>query len=220
MEKHIAIVADGAFPTHPYPLNLLRKADIIICCDNAVVKLERHCGLRCDYIAGDMDSMSPENKLKYRRIIHKESGQEDNDLTKAFRLAMTLKPERISIFGATGLREDHTLGNISLVAEYAPTFKEVEMITDYGIFSPLFNSSVIRCTIGEQLSLFAFDQTLQIKSYGLKYPTDNVVFDLWWKATLNEASSEEVRLEFNHPAPVLLFRNYTTPKTSPLLQQT
>lgn len=205
---HIAIVADGAFPTHPHPLKVLRNADKIICCDNAVLKLERHCGLRCDLIAGDMDSMSPENQIKYKEIIHKESEQEHNDMTKAFRLAMTLKPEKISILGATGLREDHTLGNISLVAEYAKVFRNIEMITDYGIFFPLLDSSAIKCRKGEQISIFAFDQTLRIKSAGLKYPTGNVVFDLWWKATLNEALEEDVHLEFSHPARVIVFRNY------------
>lgn len=129
-------------------------------------------------------------------------------MTKAFRLAMTLSPEKISILGATGLREDHTLGNISLVAEYAKTFRNVEMVTDYGVFFPIFGTSSIKCTAGERLSIFAFDQTVQIKSSGLKYPTDNVVFDLWWKATLNEALAEDVRLEFNHPAIALIFRNY------------
>ena len=209
MAGHIVIVADGAFPTHPYPLEVLRKADKIICCDNAVLKLEKNCSnLRCDFIAGDMDSMSPENQIKYKDIIHKESEQEHNDMTKAFRLAMTLSPEKISILGATGLREDHTLGNISLVAEYAKTFRNVEMVTDYGVFFPIFGTSTIKCTAGEQLSIFAFDQTVQIKSSGLKYPTDNVVFDLWWKATLNEALAEDVRLEFNHPAIALIFRNY------------
>lgn len=209
MAGHIVIVADGAFPTHPYPLEVLRKADKIICCDNAVLKLEKNCSnLRCDFIAGDMDSMSLENQIKYKDIIHKESEQEHNDMTKAFRLAMTLSPEKISILGATGLREDHTLGNISLVAEYAKTFRNVEMVTDYGVFFPIFGTSTIKCTAGEQLSIFAFDQTVQIKSSGLKYPTDNVVFDLWWKATLNEALAEDVRLEFNHPAIALIFRNY------------
>ena len=209
MAGHIVIVADGAFPTHPYPLEVLRKADKIICCDNAVLKLEKNCSsLRCDFIAGDMDSMSPENQIKYKDIIHKESEQEHNDMTKAFRLAMTLSPEKISILGATGLREDHTLGNISLVAEYAKTFRNVEMVTDYGVFFPIFGTASIKCTAGERLSIFAFDQTVQIKSSGLKYPTDNVVFDLWWKATLNEALAEDVRLEFNHPAIVLIFRNY------------
>lgn len=43
---------------------------------------------------------------------------------------------RIDILGATGKREDHTLGNISLLFDYMRQGLDVTMQTDYGSFTP------------------------------------------------------------------------------------
>ena len=42
------------------------------------------------------------------------------------------------------------------------------------------------------------DSTLRIHSEGLVWPLDDVVFDNWWKATLNRAGEDRVKLVFNH----------------------
>ena len=44
--------------------------------------------------------------------------QETNDLTKAVNYVKTLGFREVLILGATGRREDHTLGNISLLAQF------------------------------------------------------------------------------------------------------
>ena len=49
--------------------------------------------------------------------------------------------------------------------------------------------------------------SLRIKSEGLEWPTDGVVFDNWWKATLNRASQDKVRLEFSHRSIALIMLN-------------
>ena len=215
--KHIVILADGTFPKTAYPLSLLHNADVIICCDGAVVKLIQNTELKADYIVGDMDTLDDDNKQRFKDIIIHNPDQETNDQTKAFRFALTLNPTHISILGATGGREDHTLGNISLLAEYAklieniPSIESAEIVTDYGVFTSYSNSCTIQSKAGEQISIFAYDPTLKIKSAGLKYPTDNVIFDLWWKATLNESISDTFSLELSHPSNILIFRLRTYP---------
>lgn len=206
--NHIVILADGDFPTNPYPLNLLSKADTIVCCDNSVLKLTRNTTLEADYIVGDMDSMSPENKLKYKEKITRIPDQETNDLTKAFNFSLKLSPSRITLLGTTGAREDHALANISLLSDYQQLFPHIEIVTDHGIFTAHTDTFTLDSTPGQQVSIFAFDPTVKIKSAGLVYPTDSVVFDLWWKATLNEASSTQFTLTFSHPAKVLVFRTF------------
>lgn len=213
-KKHVVILADGNFPQTAYPLSLLHKADVIICCDGAIVKLLKYTNLQADYIVGDMDTLDEENKRRFKDIIHHNPDQETNDQTKAFHFALTLTPDRISILGATGGREDHTLGNISLLAdytrelEYLPFEPAIEIVTDYGVFNSYSDSCTVESAPGEQVSIFAFDPTLKIKSAGLKYPTDSVTFDLWWKATLNESLSDKFSLELSHPSRILVFRLY------------
>ena len=163
-------------------------------------------GLEPDRIVGDLDSLSPELRERYTDRITQISEQDDNDLTKAFRLALTLSPSRITIVGATGRREDHTLGNISLLLDYAREADcPVEMLTDYGRFEAIFDTATLPSEPGQQISIFAFDNTLTIKSAGLEYPTDQVRFDTLWKATLNEALSASFTLTLSHPSGVLLF---------------
>ena len=58
--------------------------------------------------------------------------QETNDQTKAVNYLMEKGFRRIAIVGATGRREDHTLGNISLLMEYMRMGQKYVMYTDYG----------------------------------------------------------------------------------------
>lgn len=203
--NRVVILANGEFPTCEEPLKCLSMAQKIICCDGAAEKLIKF-GRKPDYIVGDMDSLPVSLQQELQGIIYKSSCQETNDLTKAFNLAQTLNPTSICILGATGLREDHTLGNISLIMDYAVQATcPVEMVTDFGRFISIGDTSTLHCSAGQHISIFAFDHTLKIKSAGLKYPTDSVVFSSLWKGTLNEALSESFTLELSHPCSVLLF---------------
>lgn len=222
----IVILSDGDFPFAAPPLAALERADKIICCDGAVRKLLAYKpDWIPDYIVGDMDTLDAESCEQFKGIIHSNQCVETNDQTKAFSFALGLIPEnenaRIHILGATGKREDHTLGNISLLMDYALENTTIEpfgnrtrpgvtvdILTDYGIFVPRFNTFTASGTPGQQISIFSFDQTLTIRSGGLLYPTDQVVFDLWWKASLNECTGERYTLTFSHPARVLIFENY------------
>ena len=218
MEKTVVIICDGQFPKTEFPRYLIRTADFVICCDGALTKFLRNSKSIYsqerlpDLVIGDMDTLSAPMQKKYADIIVKENEQEHNDQTKAVRWAMSnidgLK--RIYIIGASGGRLDHTIGNASLLMEYTRMFNlsereiYIEMVTDEGSAFAINDSTEFDCGIGRQVSIFSPDNSLRIKSYGLEYPTDEVVFDNWWKATLNKASQDTVRLEFNHPSMALI----------------
>ncbi|AGY54376.1 Thiamine Pyrophosphokinase [Bacteroidales bacterium CF] len=205
--KTYVILADGDFPKHPAAVELLRSASGIVCCDGAAEKLIEN-GFVPDAIVGDMDSLSTDFQNQYRNIIHRDPDQETNDLTKAFDYTLTLSPDKIYILGATGLREDHTLGNISLLTSYSEkTGVPVEMCTDYGKFLSIEGDVEISMKKGDQISLFALDPQTRIISEGLKFPLKEVIFDSWWKGTLNEASSDTVRLRINM-GKVIVFQPY------------
>lgn len=203
--KNVVILAAGDFPQSEAPLTALREADLRICCDSAAEALVAY-GQEPDRIVGDLDSLSRAFRERFADRITHISEQDDNDLTKAFHLALTLSPSRITILGATGKREDHTLGNISLLLDYAREAScPVTILTDYGRFETIFDTATLPSVPGQQISIFAFDNTLTIKSAGLKYPTDQVCFDTLWKATLNEALSSSFTLTLSHACGVLLF---------------
>jgi hypothetical protein len=60
------------------------------------------------------------------------------------------------------------------------------------------------CGQGRSVSIFSPDNSLRISSEGLEYPTDGVIFDNWWKATLNKASQDTVKLTLSHKSMVLI----------------
>lgn len=122
------ILADGDFPSHPLALEWLRQCPYVVCCDGAANTYIRS-GRMPEAIVGDGDSLLPGIKERYASLIHSETEQETNDLSKAFRFCLSQERKRITIMGATGKREDHTIGNVSLLADYMEK-AEVNMMTD------------------------------------------------------------------------------------------
>jgi thiamine pyrophosphokinase len=196
------IVADGNFPTHEIPMGYLEKADVIVCCDGSAGSL-LNIGMVPDAIVGDMDSLSGELKERFSDRIFVDDTQETNDLTKAVEWCHASGYDEITIVGATGKREDHTIGNISLLAEYSE-YVNVKMVTDTGIFLPFRKSCKIETLPGQQVSIFSVSQETEITSSGLRYPLFKRKLKNWWEATLNEAIGDTVELNFEGGA-VLVF---------------
>ena len=216
MHSNVVIICDGVFPKSEYPRYLIRTADFIICCDGALVKFLRNSKAIFgeqrlpDLVTGDMDTLFESMQKKYADIIVKEDEQEHNDQTKAVRWALNNLEgiESIYIIGATGGRADHTIGNAALLMEYTRMFDlngiNIESVTDNGTIFPINDTIEFDCGTGREVSIFTPDNTLRIKSEGLMYPTDEVVFDNWWKATLNKSVSDTVKLTFSHPSMALI----------------
>ena len=188
------ILADGSFPQHEIPVNILHNASQIICCDGAALSLIES-GLEPKAIVGDCDSLTQEILNKYSDRIFKDIEQETNDLTKAVHWCSDRGYDNIVILGATGKREDHTLGNISLLAEYAQ-FINVKMITDTGIFYPVLKSTKFKSSQGQQVSVFSINPQTEITTSGLLYPLKKRQLRNWWEATLNEATGDYFELQF------------------------
>lgn len=115
--KKVVIVADGSFPTHAAPLKSLHEADFVVCCDGAAAALTNY-GIEPGVIIGDLDSLTNELAERFSDRLLPDPDQETNDLTKAVNWCAAHKATDLVILGATGKREDHTLGNISLLASY------------------------------------------------------------------------------------------------------
>lgn len=144
-----------------------------------------------DWIVGDGDSLSEENRLRFQDRIYRNPDQETNDQTKAVSFLASRGIRRIAILGATGKREDHTLGNISLLMEYQRMGLEVVMLTDYGFFVPAVDTQEFMGFPRQQVSVFNFD-AVDLKSEGLRYPVYD--FCYWWQGTLNEVEGDSFRI--------------------------
>lgn len=203
--KKAVVVADGVFPTHHEPLEYLQNAEVIVCCDGSTEGVVE-AGFIPDAIVGDMDSLSEELANSFAGKIYVDDSQETNDLTKAVEWCHASGYDEIVIIGATGKREDHTIGNISLLADYSK-YLNVKMVTDNGIFLPFHKSCKIDTLPGQQVSIFSIDPETEITSHGLRYPLINRKLWNWWQATLNEAVGDSVELKFSG-GPILVFLKF------------
>ncbi|MDE5890777.1 MAG: hypothetical protein K2H10_07165, partial [Bacteroidales bacterium] len=151
----------------------------------------------------------------YSGLIVSVPEQETNDQTKAFNYVVDnfRDVSEIHFIGATGLREDHTIGNISLLMEYARERDldamgiSIDMVSDYSTIFPVTDTIELQCGKGRRISIISPDNSLRISSSGLVWPTDNVIFDNWWKATLNKAEKDTVTLTFNHKSIAIVILN-------------
>ena len=185
------ILANGDYPSADVPVQLLKEAPYVVCCDGGANEyIEK--GYTPDIIIGDGDSLSEENRRLYADLIHHNPDQETNDQTKAIQFLLSQGKKRIAIVGATGKREDHTIGNISLLMEYMRMGVEVCMYTDYGVFVPCKDTCVFECRPGQQVSIFNFTAK-GLKSKGLAYPIYD--FTSWWQGTLNRCTDTSFTIE-------------------------
>ena len=112
------------------------------------------------------------------------------------------------LLGATGRREDHTLGNISYLVTFGEEYPgiDLEMLTDHGRFTAFRGCRRFDTFPRQQVSVFSMDPGQPVSGSGLKWPLDGMRIRRWWQATLNEALADSV--ELRSEGWLVLFRTY------------
>lgn len=200
MDARTAILANGAPPSHPLAVAAFRAARRLVCCDGAYPKALA-LGRDPDLVVGDGDSLTAEQKAALGgRFIH-IAEQDTNDLDKAFRTVSThfCAEDGIVILGAGGLREDHFLGNVFRLPDFARVVPNVEMVTDAGVFSVVTDARVYVCRAGEAVSVFAPEPETHVRSEGLEWPLDGVSLTALWQGTLNRTTGKSFTLWSDRP---------------------
>ncbi len=214
--KHIVILAAGDFPSHPAPLQALRQADTVICCDSAYdewkVQQAKLNEQKPFIVIGDGDSLSEHDKQELGDRWFLVDEQDYNDLHKAMAYATAHYPmptAHYTILGATGRREDHTLGNISYLVTFAEEYPgaDIRMITDHGTFLAMRGSHTFDAFPRQQISIFTPDPATAVTSRGLRWQLEEMHPRMWWQATLNEALENTFTLTSD--GWVILFRTHT-----------
>lgn len=209
MEKRkleIVILAAGDFPSHPLPLRVLREADFVVCCDSAYEAINNEeLRIKNFVVIGDGDSLSGSDKQALGDRWLQVDEQDYNDLHKAMSWATSkfkIQNSQFTILGATGRREDHTLGNISYLVTFAMEYPGIHlaMLTDHGTFRAIgVGTHRFRSFPRQQVSIFVTDPTTALTSEGLRWPLCQMHPRLWWQATLNEALEDSFTLTSTGP---------------------
>ncbi len=197
------ILANGAFPQSDYTRQLLSHAKHIICCDGAIEKLLSHHFMPT-VIVGDGDSLNPADMQRWKSILAMDQSEEYNDLQKALKYCLSHQIDHITLLGCSGLRDDHFLANISIMATYSE-FLSLRMTDDYGTFYPIRHTTTFKSKPGQQVSVFCKDEQLPITYHGLKYPVNHRCFHHLWEGSLNEAVGSEFTIEMHSEGVVLVY---------------
>ncbi len=188
LDPPVVILADGAFPTHDIPVEALHSAGTLICCDGAANRLVGQSPVPT-VVVGDLDSLSAVARKGFGDRLVSLPSQQASDLEKALRWAAENGAEQVTVLGATGRREDHSLGNLlMLLTDFG---MPVSLLTDTGTFSAVRESRSFGAFPGQSVSLFPESAAVHITTSGLEYPIDNGPLAPLHRGTSNRCTGEE-----------------------------
>ena len=189
------IVGNGETPQGEIPLLFLQRAQFIVCCDGALDKL-LHIGIKPNIVIGDCDSISEEKRQQFQDIIIEDQDEEYNDLQKALKYCMKQQLGPVAVLGASGLRDDHQLANLSILNMYSAKM-DLIMVSNYGLFSFISEDTTFASLPGQEVSVFNLDGQAIFSFEGLQYPVHNRRFTQLWEGSLNKALGERFTVKIS-----------------------
>jgi len=159
--------------------------DEIICVDGAT-SFARELGIVPDWVVGDLDSIDDDDQ-KYMeeqgaKFSIYPSQKDPTDTQISLQLAEQLGASKITIWGGTGSRLDHTLSNLYSAANLVKKGKTVQF--DSPILSIYLVKDVLKLSgeIGKTVSVLALgDGASGVSLKGFQYPLDNAEIDSMWQ---------------------------------------
>ncbi|MEI6500771.1 MAG: thiamine diphosphokinase [Armatimonadota bacterium] len=182
------ILCNGQPPSYELLARHLRGAELILCTDGAS-RWVQELGVTPNVLIGDMDSGALTADCE---VIDcgPHDRQEDTDAEKALRLALDRGATEIVMLGATGLRLDHTLGNVWLAARYHEQ-AEIVVADAYGELRVVTGRYALQTRPGARVSLLALTADVTLDTEGLKWPLHGPL-EPGTRGLSNEAVAEEV----------------------------
>ncbi|HFS67547.1 MAG TPA: thiamine diphosphokinase [Flavobacteriia bacterium] len=187
--KKAFLLLNGELPNQ---LSNLQNYDLICATDGALHKLEKFNKIP-DLLTGDFDSST--NHPKNIEIIPTPD-QEDTDFGKMLQILFNKGFKNIDIYGASGLEQDHFLGNLNS----ALVWKNRLELTFYDNHSTYFfakNKTILKNVKGKLISLYPFSKAKKITTKGLQYPLKKEALKIGKRIGIrNFAIESDVKITF------------------------
>jgi thiamine pyrophosphokinase len=197
--KKCIILANGKSPKKSILSLFQRKGySTLICADggaNSALKL----GMLPDVIVGDLDSISSAslNAFKSSSKIIRLRRQNDTDVEKCLKYALSKKFGEVLLVGVTGNRLDHTFCNIGIVLKFFNQIK-ISLIAESSCLRPYTGNVELKTVPGETISIYGISPETRITSNGLKYELKNVSLPFGEReSTSNIAKKNLVKLKIS-----------------------
>lgn len=216
--KKCIILANGKPPRKSVIEFLTKKDfDVLICADGGADSA-RKLNIIPDYIIGDMDSISKPalNYFQGKSIIRRIGRQNDTDVEKCLKFAISKKVSEAILVGVTGDRLDHTFCNLGIVLKFFDKIK-LNIIAESSYLSAYSGNIELKTFPGEIISLYGFNQKTKIKSEGLKYPLKNIPLPFGLsESTSNVADGKKVKLKITG-GKIFIIRDFNNMKKNGLI---
>jgi thiamine pyrophosphokinase len=153
-----------------------------------------------DVIIGDLDSISAEvfKELKSISKIIRLKRQNDTDVEKCLKYAITKKYDGALLVGATGNRLDHTFCNLGIILKFFHQIK-ISLIAEDSFLKAYSGNVELKTFPGESISLYGISPKTIISSKGLKYELKNAALPFGIReSTSNIAKKNFVKLKISN----------------------
>ena len=201
--KPFTIVANGQFPNHPLPLQILYESKTIICTDGSA-NLLIDKGINPNVIIGDMDSLLIDNKAFSGQFI-KDSNQENTDLEKAFEWCIKNNVNTINVLGASQQREDHSIANLYLLSTYCDAIN-LTYVTDYFSITCHEGNRIFSSFKNQIVSILPVKHIQDISTENLKYNLSDEELPISSRGISNQSISDSFTI--NSSAKIWVFRSH------------
>ena len=202
--KPYTILANGQFPVHPFPLDILHNSQTIICTDGSANSLIDK-GINPNVIIGDMDSLLIDNKTFSGQFI-KDPNQENTDLEKAFEWSIKNKISTINVLGASQKREDHSFGNLYLLSKYCDLLN-LTYVTDYFSITCHEGNRIFSSFKNQLVSILPVKHIQYVSTESLKYNLSDEELPISSRGISNQSLSDNFTI--NSSGKIWVFRSHS-----------
>jgi thiamine pyrophosphokinase len=195
--KKCIILANGKPPRKSIITFFLKRGhNKLICADggaNSALKMK----LVPDVIIGDLDSISSEALKEFKSLskVIRLNRQNDTDVEKCLKYAISHNYDEALLVGATGNRLDHTFCNLSIVLKFFPKIS-ISLIAENSFMKAYTGKAELKTFPGETISLYGISLKTKVSSEGLKYELKNVALPFGVReSTSNIAKKKLIKLK-------------------------
>ena len=204
------IVSGGKAPSKELLKEYIKDDDYIVGVDKGC-NILKEIEVTPNIILGDFDSIDKEvlNYYKDKNVkIEKFNAEKDyTDTDLGYIKALEVNPSEIILFGVTGSRIDHMLGNIGILLKGLRENIKVTIVDDNNKMYAVNKSSLVKKEEGRVISFHALSdvvKNLTIKNG--KYPLNNYNMTLLEpRAICNEFLDDDIYIEFDSGIILILY---------------
>lgn len=166
----VLLVLNGSFDKN-FLVQTVKNYSFILAADGGANKCLK-AGIKPNIVVGDLDSITPKNKMLLRGRLKQIARQDNSDFEKALDYLKTLKPKQVDIILSWGGRFDFCFSNFLAASMYLKYF-DIRFLLPQATVYLLSKGAKIKAVKGTRVSLIALEEIKNISTQNLVYSLKN-----------------------------------------------